>query len=173
MATQTSNAPKTRPAPAAAVDTAKVSGRRNLRYGSLDEILADVEKLRGGYQQLGNWSLGQVAKHVAGGMSMALDSGTPLANPIVRFIAGTFMKNGAVRGPLKPGFKLPKKFAAKFIPSATADEAGVADLQKAIARWKSESQRYPHPFFGKLTAAEWDALTLNHAALHFSFLVPR
>lgn len=173
MATQTSVSRAARPSAVAVVDTAKVTGRRKLRYGSFDEILADVEKLRGGYQQLGNWSLGQVAKHVAGGMTMALDSGTPLANPLVRLIAGTFMKKGAVRGPLKPGFKLPKKFAAKFIPTSTDDEAGVAELRTAIARWKKEPQRLQHPFFGKLTPAEWDALSLNHAALHFSFLVPR
>lgn len=173
MSTQTSAPPAARSSSAAVVDTAKVTCRRKLRYGSFDEIVADAEKLRGGYQQMGNWSLGQIAKHVAGGMAMALDGGTPLANPLVRFVASTFMKNGAVRGPLKPGFKLPKKFAAKLIPSNTDDEAGVAELRQIVARWKKETQRLPHPFFGKLTPAEWDAISLNHASLHFSFLAPR
>lgn len=168
MATQTAPSRPTAP-----VDTGKVTGRRPLRYGSFEEILADVEKLRGGYQQLGNWSLGQVAKHVAGGMTMALDGAPAKPNPLVQFVAGTFLKKGALRGPLKPGFKLPKKFAAKLIPPSTDDDAGVAELQTAIARWKKEPQRLPHAFFGKLTPAEWDQLSLRHAELHFSFLVPR
>ena len=43
------------------VDTAKVEGRRTLHFTSLDEILAEVERLnQGKVRAIGNWSPGQV-----------------------------------------------------------------------------------------------------------------
>jgi hypothetical protein len=44
-----------------AIDTRKVAGRRKLHFNSLDEVLADAERLvAGGSTQLGNWSLALV-----------------------------------------------------------------------------------------------------------------
>jgi hypothetical protein len=46
------------------VDTAKVSGRRLLRFESIDEMMAEVDRLveaerAGRLKRLGNWTLGQ------------------------------------------------------------------------------------------------------------------
>ncbi len=58
----------------APVNTSKVSGRRELHFTSLDEILADAQRLAAGqYRQLGNWSLGQATTHLARTMKMSLD----------------------------------------------------------------------------------------------------
>ena len=47
-----------------AVDTKAVTGRRTLRFDTIDEMLADVERLnQGPVKALGNWSPGQVLKH--------------------------------------------------------------------------------------------------------------
>ena len=53
------------------VDTAKVEGRRTLHFHSLDDILADVERLnQGKVRPIGNWSPGQAARasHGADGL---------------------------------------------------------------------------------------------------------
>ena len=49
-----------------AVKTSKVSGRRRLHFGSLDEVLAEAERLAAGpYRKLGNWRLGEILMHLA------------------------------------------------------------------------------------------------------------
>ncbi len=156
------------------VDTAHVSGRRKIQYHSHDEVLAECEQFAAsGYRQLGNWSLGQVAKHLANAMNTALD-GFPgrVAWPL-RLAAQFLFKKKVLRGPMRPGFKLPPKFAAALIPDTTGDAEGIEALRTAVRRWKSEPQRHPHGFFGKLTPAEWDQMMLNHSAMHMSFIVPK
>src|SRR6516165_10280039 len=61
MATQTSSS---------AVNTAKVGGRRILRFETIDQALAEADRLAeaeraGRLQRLGNWTLGQAFGHVA------------------------------------------------------------------------------------------------------------
>jgi hypothetical protein len=157
----------------ARVDTRQITGRRKVRYAHLEELLADAERLQaGGYTRLGNWSLGQIAKHVAAGMNVALD-GSPVKAPfLLRFVASRFFKKGALKQ-MKPGFKLPKKFAARLVPPETGDSEGLDQLRASIRRWQAEPQRHPQPFFGPLSDEEWDQLTLRHAELHMSFLLPK
>ena len=158
--------------PSTQVDTAHVSGRRKIRFNDHDEVLADVERLAaGGYRQLGNWSLGQIATHLAAAMNIALDGAAVRAALPMRLVARLIFKNKVIRGPMKPGFKLPAKFASSLIPDATADQQGIETLRTAVRRWKTEPQRHPHGFFGPLTAEEWEKIMLNHAAMHLSFLV--
>ena len=40
-------------------------GRRTLRYESLDEVMADVERLLEGHTTVGHWSLAQICRHLA------------------------------------------------------------------------------------------------------------
>lgn len=157
----------------AKVDTAHVAGRRQVRYRNHDEVLADVERLAaGGYRQLGNWSLGQIARHLAAAMNSALDGPAVKAAWPVRMLASLLFKNKVIQGPMKPGFQLPPKFAPSLVPDATADNDGIDILRKAVRRWNTEPQRLPHGFFGALTPDEWEKLMMNHAAMHMSFLLP-
>ena len=55
-------------------NTTKVSGRRHLRFKSLDAVLADAEELAGGQtKQLGNWTLGQILSHLAAVFEKSID----------------------------------------------------------------------------------------------------
>src|SRR5437660_10843986 len=54
----------------APVDTGKVPGRRTLRFETIDEMMADVDRLveaerAGRLKRLGNWTLGQTLGHLA------------------------------------------------------------------------------------------------------------
>ena len=51
------------------IDTGKVAGRRELHFNSLEDILADVDRLASSREikTLGNWSAGQIFEHVGAG----------------------------------------------------------------------------------------------------------
>ncbi len=64
------------------VETAKAAGRRTLKFNTLDDILADVERLNAGnVRVLGNWSKGQILKHLAILMNGCID-GIPFKAPL-------------------------------------------------------------------------------------------
>ncbi|HEY4308825.1 MAG TPA: DUF1569 domain-containing protein [Pirellulales bacterium] len=159
---------------ASAVDTAHVSNRRKVQFRSHDEVLADCERLAaGGYQQLGNWSLGKIASHLAAAMATALDGFPGRVSWPMRTVARLVFKNKAIAGPMRPGFKMPQKYAVVLMPDTANDAAGIDALRTVVRRWKNDPQRRPHGFFGKLTPEEWDKLMLNHSAMHMSFLLPK
>jgi len=162
MATSTQKAP---------VATGKVVGRRELHFECCDDVVAECDRLLAGYRHLGNWSLGQMASHLAEGLRPALEPTTIRVPWIIRFAARNFFKKGAMQK-ISPGIKLPKG-ASSLLPDAIDDRAGVEKYREMIHRWKQEPKRFPHPFFGLLTDEEWDKLLLRHAEMHLSFLIPK
>ena len=155
------------------VDTKKVTGRRKLHFDSVDEILADPERLaEKGYRKLGNWSLGQIAKHLAKGMRDGLDGADYKPFWLVSFVAKNFLKKRLLSKTFSPGLKPSARITAKTEYPPATDQEGLDALREVINRWKSESQRHAHAFFGPLSDEEWDQESLRHAELHMSFLVP-
>ena len=56
------------------VNTKTVTGRRELRYDNYDELLADAERLAGKeVRTLGNWSYGQILRHLARSIDAMID----------------------------------------------------------------------------------------------------
>lgn len=154
------------------VDTAKIQGRRTLTFSTLDDILADVEKLNGAkLRSLGNWSPGQILKHLTVPMLWCLD-GAPLRAPWYVRVMSWFMKGWFLRNPMPAGFKLSADFAKELLPPPATWEDGLQALRSAIQRMKTEPQRHPSPFLGTLTSDQWVQLHCRHAELHLSFLIP-
>jgi hypothetical protein len=91
---------------------------------------------------------------------------------LLRIVVRTFFKKRALRK-MTPGFHLPWRIARHMVPDETSDADGLDALRLSIRRWKTEPQRHPQPFFGKLTPGEWDQLVLRHAEMHMSFLLPK
>jgi hypothetical protein len=57
-----------------AVNTASVEGRRKRAYSSLEELLADAKRFGSGpVKALGNWSAGQVFRHLARAYNGSID----------------------------------------------------------------------------------------------------
>src|SRR5262245_66640405 len=128
------------------VDTAKVEGRRTLKFTSLDEILADVEKLNEGQRRtIGNWSEGQILKHLTIPMIWCLDGAKERSAWYIRLF-GWFIKNRFLRNPMPAGFQLPANFAGELVAGPTSWEDGLHAFRAAIARLKAEAQRHPSPF---------------------------
>ena len=154
------------------VNTKEVEGRRTLRFDSLDEVVADVEVLRAhGYEQVGNWSLGQVCEHLAKGVHMSID-GVDFKVPWPMRLAGRLMRGWMLRRGFPAG--LPLKGAASALrPADVSDEEGVDALHRAIARLKTQSGSQPSPVLGRMSPAQWDEFHRRHAELHLSFLRPQ
>jgi Protein of unknown function (DUF1569) len=155
------------------VNTAKVQGRRQLKFASYDELLADVERLTAGsVTALGNWSPGQIFRHLARAYNSSIDGFTMTFPLPLRLIAKVFRKK-LLSMSMPAGFKLPASGQKALVPPATSTPEGAAELRAAVARLQHEPVRAPHPMFGDLSREEWDRLHLTHASLHLSFLIPQ
>ena len=72
-----------------AVQTAKVEGRRKVAYKSFDELLADADRLSSGpVKTLGNWSPGQIFRHLAIAYNGSIDGFNAGFPWFMRFVAG-------------------------------------------------------------------------------------
>jgi hypothetical protein len=83
------------------------------------------------------------------------------------------MKNRFLEKTLPPGFQIPEKDKPILEPADTTSTAeGLAAIESAVERLKTESSRVEHPVLGKLTSEEWTKFHLRHAEMHLSFVRP-
>ncbi len=152
--------------------TQQATGRRELHYGNLNDIVTDAESLAAGeYQTLGEWSFGQILEHLAVALDCSFD-GFPFQAPwFLRKLVAPFIKNGFITKPMRAGFKLPAN-AGALSPGDVSVEEGLAHLKKAVERYETETPNVHHPVFGRMARQEWVSLGLRHAELHMSFVVP-
>jgi hypothetical protein len=150
-----------------------VVGRRQLRYATLADMLADAERLveSPSTRLLGNWPLDKLLTHLATGVNASID-GIPARAPWFLRLAGVFLKRRFLTKQLSAGFKLPKTVEADFFPPADSPAAALAMLRGAVDRLRTERMTARHPVLGKLTHDEWSQLHLRHAELHLSFALP-
>jgi Protein of unknown function (DUF1569) len=155
-----------------AIATSSVKGRRQLHFDTLDDMLAEVERLnQGEVQALGNWSPGQVLRHLVIVMNGSLDGIDHRAPWYIRAI-GKVIKQRMLKKAMPAGFNLPPKALAVLGPPSTEWADGVRQFRDAVKRLKAEPQRHPHPVLGALTREEWDQLHCRHSEMHLSFLTP-
>ena len=156
------------------IKTHLVADRRPLRFLKLADIQTDVDHLAlcREVRNLGNWSSGQVLKHVALTMDRSIDGFDYHLPAPVKFALRLFLKRRFLTRPIPAGYQLPRRAAADIGPPATTFHEGLRAMRHALARLRSESKRAIHPAFGPLTAAEWELLHCRHAELHLSFLLP-
>jgi hypothetical protein len=159
--------------PTMAVDTKLVVNRRDVHYESLSDFLVDAERqAAGGAHCLGNWSLAQIFDHLSRSLRVAVD-GTDAQFPgPARFLLHLIRKRFFSR-PMKPGFHVPEKLEKVLRPGdGLATERSLQGLRAAVSRFETAAELTVHPAFGRLTRDEWLQLTLRHAELHMSFVVP-
>lgn len=157
-----------------AVDPKRVAGRRVLRFTTLGEAVRDAEALAaGGHRTLGNYTLGQIASHLAQGIEWTLDGYPPeLTVPLPLRVMGRLIRGRLVRRGFPVGIKPPGRLAEAFRPPDMATEDGVARFRRAVERMDAEPQRHPSPMFGQLSREDWEQFHCRHAELHLSFVVP-
>lgn len=148
--------------------------RRSVSFQSLDDILADVERLAAGkVRTTGQHSFSQIVRHLALANDMVTGKIVAPKPPLILRILLPFIRSSILKGPVKPGIKLPAKAETLFWPK---DEMSVAEavesLRVSIENYKKKGPLPVHPIFGKATREQIDNLTLSHAAMHLSFVHP-
>jgi hypothetical protein len=147
-------------------------GRRALQFASLTDVMADVEGLRSGYRAVGQWTLGQVCRHLSvallGTLRNRPQEGAP-ASPTPEQLAAREMVFQGGRFP--EGAPIPHDRLVP--PPGLDDQAEVEGLRGALDRYTSTPGEFgPHPRLGSITRDEWDRFHAVHCAHHLSFLVP-
>ena len=155
------------------VDTKTVQGRRNLHFESLDEIVADAQKLVNSptTKMLGNWPLERILSHLAMALNRSVDGFNAKASIFIRLI-GPFIKGGILRKGMPAGRMLPKEVVVSFYPEVPSPQDALQNLALAVERVGKEKMTAAHPVFGKMTHEEWRQLHLRHSELHLSFALP-
>jgi hypothetical protein len=160
-----------------AVETSKVAARRQLRFESIDQVLAEVDRLAeaeraGRLKRLGNWTLGQTLGHLAAWVEYGY-TGAPLKVPFfIRWIL-RLRKRKFLYGPMRAGVQIPGVAGGTLATEPLPLDEGLARYCRLLERLKAEAPTAPSPAFGRLTHDEAIALNLRHAELHLGFLVPQ
>ena len=158
------------------IDTSKVAARRILRFESLDQMIAEVDRLvaaerAGKLKRAGNWTLGQILGHIAVWAEFSYTD-MPLNPPFfVRWIL-RWQKGKYLYGPMPAGVRIPRVNGGTLGTDPMTLEEGLDRLQRVIARLRVEPPTAPSKVFGMLTHEESIALNLRHAELHLGFLIP-
>jgi hypothetical protein len=158
------------------VNTGKVSDRRDLRFATIDELLAEVDRLAAAdrasrLRRLGNWTLGQTLAHLAAWAEYGY-TGFPLRTPFfIRWIL-RLRKRQFLYGRMRSGARIPGVEGGTLATDPVPLEEALERYRRVLQRVKTEPPTFPSPIFGKLTLGESAALNLRHAELHLSFMVP-
>lgn len=156
-----------------AVNTRRITDRRQLRYESFQELIADAECLaHSEVVTLGNWSLGQIFLHLARSMHASIDGLEAKVSWSWRLAAQLWYGRRLLSGPMPAGMQLPSKAADLLSPELVSTEDGFAALREALERLGFETERAAHPILGEMSLDQWDNFHLRHAELHMSFVVP-
>ena len=164
-------------AAAGPVDTGKVATRRKLRFDSVEQVLADVDRLveaerNGRLDHVGNWALGQTLGHLASWAEYAY-TGYAMKPPFfIRWILRS-RKQAFIHEPMRAGVKIPGIPGGTLATEPVALDEALERYRRVMGRLKSEAPNLVHPIFGPLTHDEWIAINLRHAELHLGFQVPR
>jgi hypothetical protein len=164
-------------APGATVDTTKVAERRTLRLESIDQLLAEVDRLvtaekAGRLRRLGNWTLGQTLGHLATWAEYAY-TGCPLRVPFFIKWLLRLRKRKFLYEPMRAGVRIPRVDGGTLGTEPLSLDEGLSRFRRVMERLKVESPTAPNVIFGRLSPDEQIALTLRHAELHLGFFVPQ
>jgi hypothetical protein len=143
--------------------------RPELIFRSIDEMLADVARLRAGpYQKAGQWDLGMILDHLGKAMTVPPVDQKPVPWPI-NIVARALIRRMAKRQ-FYPPFKFPAPKGMRPTPNIPLESAEPM-FRAAAEKLKS----LPGPTisdtpFGTLALDDFVKLQLLHGAHHLSFL---
>ena len=152
--------------------------RRKLRFETIDDALADAERLVAAERadrlaRAGNWTLGQALGHLATWANFAFDGYPPEIRPplpirmMLRALRKKFLNTG-----MPAGVRIANAPEGTLGVEVLPTDEGLARYRAAVERLRRTPPTLENPAFGKLTHEEWIRLNLRHAELHLSFQVP-
>ena len=146
-----------------------MSGRRELTFADLEEVMPEVVRLLEGHIAVGLWSLAQVCNHLATGIRLTLEAPIRPAPPSAE--KDLARREFFWQGRFSDGMEAP---IARLVPRPDLDEAAEAEsLRREIARFAAhDGPLSAHPRLGPMTKDEWARFHCMHCAHHLGFLVP-
>ena len=160
----------------AATDTTQGRDQRKLRFSTLDELAAEIDRLvaagqAGTLRRSGSWTAGQAFGHLAAWINFGYE-GFPMRVPwfirlILRVKAQRYLRDG-----MPTGVRIPRVQNGTYGTEMLSTEEGAQRLRAALQRLRQEPAKYDSPAFGKMPEAQRQALHLRHAELHLGFLHP-
>jgi hypothetical protein len=145
--------------------------RRPLDFRTFDEVIADLDRLQGGYRKGGNWSLGQVCNHLGLFVRGSLDGFSgPKPRWYIRLVAPAITRWMIKKRRMPEGVKIPRHLQ----PAEGLDDAReVQELKDLLQRFeKHHGPLHQSPFAGDASRETWREIHLIHCAHHLSFLYP-
>jgi hypothetical protein len=153
--------------------------RRSLRFRSLEEAVADAQKLLlRGYYRAGSWDLSQCCHHLAVLMHYPIDGFPPfrfplnMVAPLLRYtVAPVYLRRILASGVWPAGNATDTR---TILPPGGDDAAAVDELSAAVERLASHTGPFrASPLFGMLDKPTLLRLHCIHTAHHLSFLIPK
>lgn len=147
--------------------------QRELSFQSIDDILAELDRLTAGEPQTtGLWSPAQIFEHLSEGVRWAMNQPSPgftTDAPILSSELGRKFYERMVRaGKMRQNVQNPNA------PTEREDRPwgpALQDFRKALGDFRDYAGPHPiHAFFGELTSAEWQTWNLIHCAHHLGFV---
>ena len=149
----------------------KTCPRLQVDYRSLDELLADAQRLvDADAATTGNWSLGRILEHLTTVMNKSIDGFQSRAPLPMRLVARYLLKRRILTKKMAPGFQLPPGAVAEIVPDEIDSREALAHLRQVVDRLKRETGRAESPFLGPLDIEQWSQLHCRHGELHMSFV---
>lgn len=153
--------------------------RRQLQFRSWDEVRADLDSLLAGYDQAGNWDLGQACKHLNDWLRFPMDGFPETPWPIramfffVRYLFGKFLLRKILRaGKMTDGVPTSPETVYERTPGQVERDA-VNELKCTIDRFELfHGEIHPSPVFGKMDRQTAEQLQWVHFAHHLGHLCP-
>ncbi|HMP80110.1 MAG TPA: DUF1569 domain-containing protein [Pirellulaceae bacterium] len=157
-------------------DKSSKQRRVDLRFDSIDQVLAEVERIAsadraGKLVALGNWTPGEILSHVAawieyGYQGYPMKKAPWLLRVILRLGLGRILSKG-----MSAGMRIPGAQEGTYGMEKMETQAAAQRLQAAFMRLQSgEEASFDSPAFGPMSHDDRIRLNLRHAELHLSHL---
>lgn len=154
--------------------------RRSLQLTTLDETIAEIERLRdGGYDATGKWNLSQICEHLTATMRMGLDGGKRmpwlLRKTMGAWMIQSWLKNRALRAGLPTLDRLlPKKREEGSAAPLPDDPDAIATCIATLREVRDfDGILPPHSMCDGIDLPTYRELCVIHAQHHLGFLLPR
>ncbi len=141
--------------------------RRKLDYPNVDAAIADIQSLRRGYTQSGNWNLEQICWHLT---SVLEKSGRPATEPATpEQLKMQPIKQQILATGLLPANRI--EAPAPVVPPENCGPESIDALIAALRRLAVYPEKSAlHRLWGPLSVPEFQRLSLVHCAHHLSHL---
>lgn len=147
--------------------------RRPLDLRTLDDVIAEVERLRdGGYTATGKWNLSQICEHVRETIRIGIDGDEPRLSWPMRKVFGLIFAQVLRSRTMVTGAPTIPRLTPE--PMEADDPATIDRCLETLAEARDFAGPLPpYPLMDGMTLEKWKNLMVIHSQHHLRFLQPK